>query len=130
EITLGQAANAFGGLSTRFSENMLSPVKVVDGPLSLSPDSLPSGASPNAWSQTISFNQPYTYLGGHLVVLITHTAADQEFPPIYLDAAPPTSEYTAIRNYLDYQAELATNTGDAVTVMQLHYAAVPEPAAC
>lgn len=130
EITLGQALNTFQGMTTTFANNMVSPVKVVDGPLTVTPGTYPSGApggAPNAFGAMITFDQPYTYLGGHLVVLITHTAA-QGGGGLLLDAAPADPDYAVAMRSFSYQAERADVKPDVVTVMQFQFTAVPEPA--
>ena len=73
EITLAQAANTITNMSGTFANNLLNPVLVRDGALTISQNSFPGGATPNAFGPFIQFQTPYTYLGGDLVMLVSHT---------------------------------------------------------
>ena len=87
-ITLAQAANTMANFGTNVAANMTNPVLV----LSRSVLTLPGGyfpatapvGSPNAFSAPIVFTNPYTYAGGDLILLVSHT---QAFDTIYLDSA-------------------------------------------
>ncbi|MCX7098755.1 MAG: hypothetical protein NTV43_12715 [Methylococcales bacterium] len=75
EITVGQAANTIAGMSTTFAANLLNPVLVRDGALSYDLSGFSNAGTPTPFAPSISFSTPYTYLGGDLVVLISHTTA-------------------------------------------------------
>lgn len=129
-ISLGQAANAIGSMSTTFSANMLSPVTVYDAPLTISASSYPGGSTPNPWGPSITFEDPYTYQGGDLVLLISHPASSSG-SPVLLDAVgTASSEFRSIRTFVnDYDGGVADVTDNVFTVVNLGFtaAAVPEP---
>jgi hypothetical protein len=60
--------------SLTFAGNVVGTQTLVrSGPLEIPAASFPNGASPNAFGTVITFTQPYTYTGGHLLVEIRHT---------------------------------------------------------
>jgi uncharacterized delta-60 repeat protein len=68
-------------LSSTYSVNMGSDVTTVrSGPLTIAPNSLPGGATPNAFGPVILFTTPFTYLGGHLITLVRHTGNGVDAP--------------------------------------------------
>ncbi|MCI0539210.1 MAG: PEP-CTERM sorting domain-containing protein [Verrucomicrobiales bacterium] len=77
EITLGAALNPFGSISPTFGNNMsaLGSDKVRDGALTIPSNAITSGSNPNDFSYTVAFDHNYSYAGGDLVVLITHTGS-------------------------------------------------------
>ena len=85
EVTLAQAAKPISGMSTNFASNMLSPVLVKDGALSISANTFTTGASPNPFGSLIIFDTPYVYQGGDLVMLFRHNGSDSA-NTAYLDA--------------------------------------------
>lgn len=79
DITLAEAANSIGTMSTTFASNMLNPVVVRSGPLTMTANSFPGGAvtpGVNDFGFLISFSTPYTYNGGDLVFLVSHGGSD------------------------------------------------------
>src|SRR5439155_4807854 len=56
EVTLAQAANPVSGMSANFASNMLSPVLVKNGGLSLSANSFTAGDNPNAFGSLVVFD--------------------------------------------------------------------------
>jgi hypothetical protein len=76
DLTLAQAVNTVPNMSTTFADNMLNPVQVRNGSLSFSAGAFQGGAvnpTTNPFGPVITFSTPYTYQGGDLVVLISHT---------------------------------------------------------
>jgi len=76
QVTLAQAANSISGMSTNFASNMLSPVLVKSGPLSISANSFAAGGNPNSFSSLVVFDTPYVYQGGDLVMFFRHNGSD------------------------------------------------------
>jgi hypothetical protein len=75
-LTLSPSNNAAGSLSATFAANIAAgAVTVRSGPLTLLANSLPGGATPNAFGLLIAFTTPYTYTGGNLLLTLTHTVA-------------------------------------------------------
>ncbi len=85
EVTLAQAANPISGMSTNFASNLLSPVLVKSGALSLSPNSFTTSASPNPFGSLVVSDTPYVYQGGDLVMLFRHPGSDSA-STAFLDA--------------------------------------------
>lgn len=134
EITLGQAANTIAGMNTTFAANLLNPVLVRDGALSYDFSGFSNAGTPTPFAPSISFSTPYTYLGGDLVVLISHTAASGGTDS-FLDALHPGtagygSDYRALSN-TSFHAATATTTNQIFTITQFDFTtastAVPEP---
>jgi hypothetical protein len=86
EVTLAQAANTVPGMSTTFSANLLNPVLVKDGPLSVSPNTFTVGSVPNQFATLMVLDTPYLYQGGDLVMQFTHPGSDSTAVTIF-DAA-------------------------------------------
>jgi hypothetical protein len=132
EITLAQLATSIASPSAVFANNMTSPVLVRDGALTLAANSFPSGNTPNNFGPLVSFNQTsYTYPGGHLVVLLSHTennlataiAADSatSATPVY------GTDFRALQ-VVGFQAVAASNTSSSFPVIEFEFTPVPEPA--
>lgn len=83
QIQLSQSNNAPGSLSTTFANNISSDVVTVrSGSLTLTANSFPSGATPNAFGSAINFTTPYTYTGGALLITLRHTGNSSGLSPI------------------------------------------------
>ncbi|HSU56155.1 MAG TPA: hypothetical protein VLT36_19005, partial [Candidatus Dormibacteraeota bacterium] len=76
EVILAQAAHPVASMSTTFAANMLNPVLVKDGPLSIPANLFTVGASPNACATLMVLDTPYVYQGGDLVLQFTHPGSD------------------------------------------------------
>ncbi|MBX3375802.1 MAG: hypothetical protein KF678_02210 [Phycisphaeraceae bacterium] len=60
-----------------FASNVVGPQSLVrSGPLIIPAGSLTAGSSPNVFGFTVSFNEPYFYSGGNLLVELRHTGSD------------------------------------------------------
>jgi len=86
EVTLAQAANPITSLSTNFSANLLNPVLVKDGPLSIPISNFSIGGYPNAFGDFVVLDSQYVYQGGDLVMQFTHTGSNST-NTTFLDAA-------------------------------------------
>jgi len=131
DVTMSQAANAMGAMSTTFASNMTNPIQVRSGPLTLQAGALPGGAttppSVNDWGTLISFQTPYVYLGGDLVVLITHpgsNSAETQFLDAISTVGPGFG--TAIRAISATGYQVAAGAFASATISRLQV--VPEPA--
>jgi hypothetical protein len=131
EITIAKAANAIGSMSTTLASNMVSPVLVMDGSFTLAAASFSGTGSPRDFGAVVLFDTGYTYTGGDLVMLLTHTdGTPGSFPTvdaIQTDAAG-TGGIRALATPTAFQAASADNTAFRMPVMQFVYttAAVPE----
>jgi hypothetical protein len=125
EITLAQAANALGSMSTTYASNMTAPVLVHDGAFTFLDSQMPEGSTPNAFGQLVSFTTPYTYQGGDLIFMFTRQAVTGG-GGVFTDAH--NGDGTIVRN-LNVGSFQAT-TGSLVSshaVLQLEFSSVPEP---
>lgn len=133
EIYLAEAANAISSMSNTFANNMINSVQVRDGGLSFDEGDFQGGAlnpNTNPFGPVINFSTPYTYLGGDLVVLISHTPGSATIG--FLDALT-----TSAPGYgTDFQAFSAgsfgatTGSQQAMTITQFTVAQaqpIPEP---
>lgn len=120
EITLARAANPVAGMSTTFAANMLSPVLVKSGPLSIGPNTFAMGGSPNPFGSFVVFDTPYVYQGGDLVMLFTHPGSDSA-NTIYLDAVTAqTPGYgTDFRALSATSFGAASGVGASATIVQI-----------
>ena len=79
QITLAEAANPINAMSSTFADNMLNPVLVRSGELTIPEGTFentsPAAPDPNPWGYEITF-QPYTYAGGDLVILYSHPGSN------------------------------------------------------
>ena len=89
EMTLAQAANPIDSMSTTFQANLLNPVLVKSGPLSIGPATFTTGQNPNPFATMIVFDTPYVYQGGDLMMNFMHTGSDSAATAL-LDALGPT----------------------------------------
>jgi hypothetical protein len=90
EVTLAQAAHPVSGMSTNFSSNMLSPVLVKSGTLSLAANAFTSSANLNPFCSFIVFDTPYFYKGGDLVMLFRLSGSDSS-STAFLDCVTSTN---------------------------------------
>ncbi|HEY5910552.1 MAG TPA: hypothetical protein VJA21_08110 [Verrucomicrobiae bacterium] len=86
EVTLAQAANPIAAMSTDFAANMISPVRVKDGALSLRAKTFTTSAGINPFCSLVVFDTPYVYQGGDLIMLFSHPGSDSTSTPPYLDS--------------------------------------------
>jgi hypothetical protein len=121
EVTLARAANTIPGMSTTFSANMLSPVLVKSGPLSIGPNNFTSGGAPNAFCPFIVFDTPYTYQGGDLVMLFRHPGSNSAAAPPFLDSLSAlTSGYgTDFRAISATSFSATTGVAASVTIVEI-----------
>lgn len=87
QVTLAQAANPISTMSTTFQANMLNPVLVKSGALSISPNQFTANGNPYPFGTLVVFDTPYVYQGGDLVMYFTHSGSDSSSAPAFLDAA-------------------------------------------
>ncbi|MEM7117509.1 MAG: hypothetical protein AAF614_34065 [Chloroflexota bacterium] len=75
EISLGSPASAVGTLSNRFADNRGNDMVLVrSGRFDMAKNSFrKSSSKPHPFGQMITFDTPYTYQGGDLLLEITHT---------------------------------------------------------
>ncbi|MEY2427260.1 MAG: hypothetical protein QOJ40_145 [Verrucomicrobiota bacterium] len=86
EVTLAQAAKTIATMSATFQANLLNPVLVKDGAISIGANRFTAGGNPNAFGALVVLDTPYVYQGGDLVMQFTHTGSDST-NTAFLDAA-------------------------------------------
>ena len=127
-ISLGQATSA-NLASDTFADNITNAQTVRTGAFTIPAHSVTGGnATLNPFAATLTFDNPYAYQGGDLVILLTHTI--------------PTSGYMANVDAISSGGELGTSifakfavayngttsqVSGFYTPLQLHYTPVPEP---
>lgn len=130
DVRIGTSLNGAGSLSATVADNF-GPDTIVarTGALSFGVNSFPGGNSPNDFGPVISFDNPYIYNGGNLLLTVTHTAGggssivwDGEFGGL----AAGLAHYRQQNGVFDSPTTDSDFDGYALTV-QFQYAAVPEP---
>ena len=124
-ITLAQATNSVGNLSVDFADNMLNPMQVRGGPLTLAAGAFPgTPASREQFGTPITFGVPYTYQGGDLVALLSHTGGGTN---IASDAVSSDgTRYDSLS--ADGFGALSASAAEPVAIFQFNLNPVPEPA--
>jgi len=126
EVTLAQAANSVSGMSANFAANMLSPVLVKSGALSVGANTFTTSASLNPFCSLVVFDTPYVYQGGGLVMLFRHPGSDSA-NSAFLDSVVTTAPGYGT----DFLALSATTfnatsgTATSVTIAQIVFAYSP-----
>jgi len=90
EVRLAQAANPITNISTTFAANLLNPVLVKDGALSIGANQFSAGGNPNPFGALAVLDTPYVYQGGDLVMHFTHNGSDST-NTAFLDAVTNAS---------------------------------------
>lgn len=94
DVRLAQAATTASTFSNNFATNLLNPVLVRSGSLTVSQGAFKPNGAPGAGSaslpfyEMITFSTPYTYLGGDLVVDVGYLGGTES---IGIDATPNTN---------------------------------------
>jgi serine protease AprX len=87
DVELSKPATTAGTMSTTYASNMGTGVSLVrSGPLVIPTNAFPGGASStelNEFGQFITFDRPYAYTGGDLLVTIRHSGQSQT--PRFMD---------------------------------------------
>lgn len=133
DLTLAQAANSIGSMSTTYASNMTNPILVRSGALSLAANDFIGGAtspSVNPFGVKISFTTPYIYQGGDLVFLVSHTAGSSpvgSFDALLVSTSGYGTDFRAMFDTL-YNGTTAevSNTNFAITQFTT-IASVPVP---
>jgi len=123
EVTLAQAANPIANMNSIFAANMLSPVLVKDGALSINANSFATGTIPHPFNSFVVFDTPYVYQGGDLVMLFSHNGSDS-LTNAFLDAASSTSPGygTAYRAFSANSFNATSGIQASLTVVQIVFA--------
>jgi hypothetical protein len=124
DITLAEAAVPLTQWSTTFAANMKNAVAVRQGPMTI-----PAGA----WADLkgpganpfdtfyFAFQQPYTYKGGDLVILITHDG-NNVASAIYQERMADSPTTYGVGQYAStYNATTATVPGNGPMVTRIHF---------
>jgi hypothetical protein len=130
-IWIGQGVAPLAG-STTFSSNFLStPQLVRSGALTIPANSFGTTGTPRPWGFDIMFQNPFTYMGGHLTVEIRHTGSNiTNQANSFLEAVTTTDPgYVAgdFRSYTATTYAATTGTQATFTVTRFSVDPVPEP---
>ena len=115
QITLAQAANPISSMSTTFAANLLNPVLVKNGPLSISANQFSASDNPNPFGALVRLDTPYVYQGGDLVMQFSHTGSDST-NTAFLDAVTNASPGYGISFRALSASTFAATTGTAASV--------------
>jgi hypothetical protein len=120
EIVLAKGAYPISAMSATFAANMLSPVLVKSGALSIGPNTFDTSIIPNPFGSFVVFDTPYVYQGGDLVMLFTHPGSDS-VNYAYLDAATTASPGygTAYRAFSATTFGAASGAAASATIVQI-----------
>jgi hypothetical protein len=122
EVTLAQAANPITSMSTTFSVNLLNPVLVKDGVLSLGPNTFTVGNVPNQFAPLVVLDTPYVYQGGDLVMHFTHPGSDSGTVTIFDSATTSAPGYgTSFRALSANSFAAATGTAANVIIVEIAF---------
>jgi hypothetical protein len=133
EIYLGQAVNSVANMSATFADNMSNSSQVRDGALSFTAGAFQGGAvnpTTNPFGPVISFDTPYTYQGGDLVVLINHTPGSSSVG--FLDSLNTSASGYGTNYRAFVQTTFGATTGSPISMTITQFSvesptAVPEP---
>jgi hypothetical protein len=123
EVTLAQAANSIGNMTTNFDLNMVSPVLVRSGALSITGNTFTSGATPNTFAPLVVFGTAYIYKGGDLIMLFRHTGSDSTTSAFLDGVSQASSGYGT--DFRAFSANSFSATGGAqasITVVEIGFA--------
>lgn len=135
-VTLAQAANAVTAMSTTFADNMVNPTLVRSGPLVWHTSDFPFGSTaptPNAWGPLLTFDVPYTYQGGDLILFLQHSGnghGERHLDGAHAGSDGWTTDYRGFTaNSADATTALAVS-GDNYdrVVVYTQFTVIPEPA--
>jgi hypothetical protein len=120
EVTLAQAANSISSVSTNFQANLLNPVKVKSGKLSVGANQFTTGGNPYPFGTLCVLDTPYVYQGGDLVMHFTHTGSDS-LTTAFLDAATTSSPGygTSFRALSATTFGATSGTAASVTIVEI-----------
>ncbi len=132
DIRVGQGVAPSAGVTTFASNFTGGSTLVQTGALTMSGfTQTNTGATPNAWSNVISFTTPHVYTGGHLILEFRHTGSGITNPANAFLEAVGTAGVGYGTDYRSFTAVGATATVGAqatFTMARVSYTPVPEPA--
>lgn len=130
EIRIGAGVDPSAGTGTLANNFVGTPTLVQDGALTMSGfTSGNTGSTPNAWSNVISFQTPFSYTGGDLCFEVRHGGQTAAFPaPTFAEAVATTGVGYGTQ-YRSFTATgQAATTGAQAAFTMVRFTAVPEPA--
>src|ERR1043166_6208664 len=107
-------------MSTIFAANLLNPVLVKDGALSIGANQFTAGGNPNQFGMLMVLDTPYVYQGGDLVMQFTHTGSDST-NTTFLDAATSAvpGYGTSFRAFSASTFEATSGTAASITIVEI-----------
>lgn len=133
DIVLAEAANDVSEFSPTFAENMINPTLVRSGALEMEPGAFQATSLSGRWGPWISFDTPYTYQGGDLVITYRHDGSGYipNASQWYLNAVLSGPEWVAQTTMFDYNAVEADYMQNAFVITEFSTvmpSVIPEPA--
>jgi hypothetical protein len=129
-IFMSQSFADPASMTTTFANNVVGPqTQVHFGSLTFPANSMPGGATPNAFGQMLDFSTPYTYAGGSLLVEVRRSARTGDTVGFNTDVDNTAAIQLGTRWLFNTGSDTAT-TGTLVVggqIFQLQYTPIPEP---
>jgi hypothetical protein len=123
EITVGDAI-PIGTWTTTFATNMSNTVMVRDGPMKIQPNTYSNNTAlpapqPNPFGNFFfDFQQPFTYNGGDLAILLTHPGSDNA-TALFFDTV--ASDNVNVRSLTGTGFQIPTGAAATFSIPRIHY---------
>lgn len=130
-IFMSQSFATPGEMTTTYANNVVgAQTQVRSGPLTIQANSMPGGATPNAFGPVIGFDTGYAYSGGSLLIEIRRSARSGDTTAFNTDVDNTPGSQAGCRWLFNLSSDSAvTGTiSNSAQIFQLRYNAVPEPA--
>jgi hypothetical protein len=117
--------------SLTFADNVVGPQTLVrSGPLNIPAGSFPAGGSPTTFGHVVTFDTPYTYTGGNLLMELRHTGISSASASVdsVLASGGPSNGY-GVRFSAAWQSSYTATSGLQGNAVVTNFLVVPEPAA-
>jgi len=126
QVILARAAQPISAMTTNFDANMVAPVVVKSGALSLGANAFPTNGPVNPFASFLVFDTPYVYQGGDLVMLFRHPGSDSSSTSFLDGLTTTTSGYgTDFRAYSTNSFTAPNGLPSAVTIPQIVFTYSP-----
>jgi hypothetical protein len=129
-IFMSESFAAPTSMTTTFANNVVGPqTQVHGGSLTFLANSIPGGASPNAFGPVINFTTPYNYNGGSLLIEVRRSARTGDTIAFNTDVDSTAATQLGARWLFNLTSDTATTGTISASgqIFQLQYTPIPEP---
>lgn len=129
-ILMSQSFDLPSSMTTTFANNVVGPqTQVHSGSLTFPANSMPGGATPNAFGPVIDFSTPYTYTGGSMLIEVRRSARSGDTVSFNTDVDNTAATQVGARWLFNTSSDAAvTGTlSSSGQIFQLQYTPIPEP---